>query len=404
MEIYLYKARKIGTKKIVKSEGQFKSVEHAHEYLIGNHMVPLMVTKKTRLTTDLKELSLFQPKIKTQDIVFFCRQLGVMLGAGISIREALHILTTQVPNVSLRKKVKAIDQDVQKGNSLSDAMAKHGEFPNLLISMIKGGEAAGMVDRVMGKMATYYEKQLSFKREFKKALTYPAIVLATVVLVIPVLMIFVVPGFVEIFNDTGVQLPMATRIVMRISQWIRKRWYILIIGNMLAITGLMIVGKSKPGKAFFGQIVLKTPLIGDLTKNIMSALFGEVLSLLLTAGIPMFQSLEIVGQVLQNSVAKEEIEDALKNIQAGSTLSRSLETSTIYPPMMVSMIRIGEETGVLDEMLEKTACYYNKEVEVAVDQLTVLVEPILILIIAFLIGGIMMAVVLPTFTLATDLM
>ena len=124
MEIYLYKARKIGTKKIIKSEGQFKSVDHANEYLIGNHMVPLMVTKKTRLTTDLKELGLFQPKIKTQDIVFFCRQLGVMLGVGISIKEALHILTTQVPNLSLRKKVKIIDQAVQKGNSLSSVDRK----------------------------------------------------------------------------------------------------------------------------------------------------------------------------------------------------------------------------------------------------------------------------------------
>ena len=404
MEIYLYKARKIGTKEIIKSEGKFESESHANKYLINNKMVPLSVTKKTAMTTDLKDLPFFQPKIKTQDIVFFCKQFGVMIEAGISIGGALQILGEQAPNPTLQKKVRQIDKDVQKGSNLSDAMAQHKEFPDLLINMIRSGEASGIMDQVMDKMAAHYEKQMNLKRTLKKALTYPILVLVTISIVIPVLMIFVVPGFVSIFEDTEIALPMATQVVIAISEWMQRNWAMMGIGLGLVTIGLMLFKKSKQGKAVFDQAALSMPLIGDLNKKTITALFSETLALLVTAGVPVFQSLEIVREVLSNTVARAEMETTLKGVREGRTVSKSLEISKIYPAMMVSMLRIGEETGALDEMLIKTAHYYNAEVETSVEQLTVLIEPILMVIIAFLVGGIMIAVILPTFTLATELM
>lgn len=404
MEVYLYKARKIGTNKIIKSEGQFESINHANQYLIRNQMVPLSVTKKTTLNTDLKDIPFFQPRITTKDIVFFCKQFGVMLEAGISIGGALHILGEQTQNYTLKKKIIEIDKDVQQGSNLSDAMAKHSEFPNLLISMIQSGEASGIMDKVMDKMATHFEKQMNLNRTVKKALTYPLLVLLSIAIVIPILMIFVVPGFVEIFNDSEIELPTATKIVIGLSQWMQEKWYLLVIGVVLIIVGLVVFKKTEQGKFIFDKIGLSFPLIGDLNKKAITALFSETLALLVTSGVPVFQSLGIVSRVVQNSVAVAEMEGILTNVREGNTISQSLQSSIIYPPMMISMLRIGEETGALDEMLVKTADYYNAEVEATVEQLTVLIEPILIFLIAFIVGGIMMAVILPTFTLATEFM
>lgn len=404
MEVYLYKARKIGTNKIIKSEGQFESINHANQYLIRNQMVPLSVTKKTTLNTDLKDIPFSQPRITTKDIVFFCKQFGVMLEAGISIGGALHILGEQTQNYTLKKKIIEIDKDVQQGSNLSDAMAKHSEFPNLLISMIQSGEASGIMDKVMDKMATHFEKQMNLNRTVKKALTYPLLVLLSIAIVIPILMIFVVPGFVEIFNDSEIELPAATKIVIALSQWMQRKWYLLVIGVVLIIVGLVVFKKTEQGKFIFDKIGLSFPLIGDLNKKAITALFSETLALLVTSGVPVFQSLGIVSRVVQNSVAVAEMEGILTNVREGNTISQSLQSSIIYPPMMISMLRIGEETGALDEMLVKTADYYNAEVEATVEQLTVLIEPILIFLIAFIVGGIMMAVILPTFTLATEFM
>jgi len=404
MELYLYKAREIGSNKIVKSEGRFESEDHAKRHLIDNKLVPISVKKKTAMTTDLSEFALFRPRIKTKDIVFFCKQFGVMLEAGISIGGALNILGQQSENLTLQKVVREIDKDVQQGSNLSDAMAKHEDFPDLLISMVKSGEATGNMDDVMNKMSDHYEKQMELRRTIKKAMTYPILVMITIAIVIPILMIFVIPGFVEMFDDTGIDLPLATRVVMAVSDWMVAYWYVLIGIIVAIVVGIRLTKKTYPGKKFFDTLAFKLPLVAKLSKMSTTALFSDTLSLLVTSGVPVFQSLEIVRQVLQNTVAKEEMDDILKGVREGNTISSSLVGSTIYPPMMISMLKIGEETGALDEMLLKTSDYYNKEVEVAVDQLTTMIEPFLIAVIAIVVGGIMMAVIMPTFTMATELM
>ncbi len=404
MEIYIYKARRIGTKEIVRSEGKFESEQDANRYIISNKMVPLSVVKKTPMTSDLKDLSVFQPTIKIQDIAFFCAQFSIMLEAGIDIGSGLQILGEQASNTSLQKKIRQIHQDVQKGKNLSEAMGKHKEFPGLLISMVRSGEASGILDQIMKKMASHYEKQENIKSALKKALTYPILVLGTIVVVIPILMIFVVPGFVGIFEDTDIPLPMATQIIIAMSEWIRINWAIIPSVMVLMATGLILFKKTKKGEMFFDGLALSIPLFGDLNKKVTTALFSQTLALLITAGVPIFQSLEIVREVLSNAIAKKEMATTLKCVSQGSTISASLESSKIYPPLMLSMLRIGEETGALDEMLKKTADYYNTEVETTVDHLTVLIEPVLMFIIAFLVGGIMIAVILPTFTLATQMM
>ncbi len=404
MELYLYKARQVGTNKIVKSEGRFESKSHATKYLIDNKMVPIKVDKKTALTSDVADFALFRPKIKTKDIVFFCKQFGVMLGAGISIGGALNILGQQAENRTLQKIVQDIDKDVQKGSNLSDAMSKHSEFPGLLINMVRSGEATGNMDAVMEKMSIHFEKQMALKRTIKKAVTYPIMVLITIAIVIPILMIFVIPGFVEMFADTGVQLPLPTRIVMAVSDWMVAKWYIILGGTVGGVVGIILLNRTKQGKRFFDKMALTLPLVSNLNKKTITALFSDTLSLLVTSGVPVFQSLEIVRQVIQNTIAKEDMDTTLSHVREGNTISNSLLGSKIFPPMMISMLKIGEETGALDEMLTKTSEYYNTEVEVAVEQMTVMIEPILIVFIAVVVGGIMMAVMLPTFTMATEMM
>lgn len=403
MELYLYKARKIGTNKIVNSQGEFESENHVNKYLIENKMVPLEVSRKTAMTTDLKELSVFQQKIKTKDLVFFCKQFGLMLRAGISIGGVLNILGQQSENISLKKIVQEINKEVQKGSNLSEAMAKHEEFPDILINMIKSGETTGNMDGVMENMSIYFEKRVGFNRTIKKAMTYPLMVVGVIIIVIFILMIWVIPGFVDIFDDTGVQLPLATRFVIVLSDWIVSKWYILVAGIFVIAGGILTVKKTNKGKKFLDQMTLTMPGVSNLTKKSITALFSDTLSLLVTSGVPIFQSLEIVRQVLQNTFAKEEIDKILASVREGNTISSSLIGSKIYPPMMISMLKIGEETGALDEMLLETSAYYNSEVAVAVEQLTTMIEPILIIIIAIVVGGIMVAVMLPTFTLATEL-
>lgn len=404
METYTYRARPIGSKKVVTSEGRFESESHVNKYLIDNKMVPLKVAKKTALTSDVSDMALFKRRVKTRDIVFFCKQFGVMLGAGISIGGALNILGQQSENPTLQKVVQEIDKDVQKGSNLSDAMAKHRDFPGLLINMVRSGEATGNMDAVMGKMATHFEKQLELQRTVKKAMTYPIMVMVTIVAVIFILMIWVIPGFVDIFNDTGVQMPLATRMVIGVSDWMRARWYILFGAIAAMIAGFIMAKKTDQGKRFFDNMAISMPGFSNLKKKSLTALFSDTLSLLVTSGVPVFQSLEIVRQVLDNTIAKEEMDHILTSVREGNTISNALLGSRIYPPMMISMLKIGEETGALDEMLLETSEYYNAEVEVAVDQLTTMIEPIMIAFIAVVVGGIMMAVLLPTFTLATELM
>lgn len=404
MEFYKYKAREVGTGRIVNSEGQFESENHAKRYLIDNKLIPLSVAKKTAMTRDLKELTLFRKQVTLNDLVFFCKQFGVMLGAGISIGGALDILGKQSENPSMQAITRELGKDVQQGSNLSDAMDKHKEFPSLLINMVRSGEAAGNMDEIMHKMADHLEKQMELRRTVKKAMTYPALVVLTLVIVIPILMMFVIPGFVDIFEDTGVELPLATRIVMGVSDWMVAYWYVVIgiIAGTLVVAHLF--KKTEAGKKIIDSLALKIPLMANLKKKAITALFSDTLALLMTSGVPVFQSLEIVRQVVGNSVAKEEMKQTLTGVREGNTISSSLEGSVIYPPMMISMLKIGEETGALDEMLFKTSDYYNKEVEVAVDQLITFIEPLLIAIIAVVVGGIMMAVMLPTFSIATDVM
>ncbi len=389
---------------MIKAEGEFQSLNHVYQYLISREMVPIAVKKKTFVRTKMGELWPFQPKIKTQDMMFLCKQLGVMLGAGISIATALELLAGQTLNLSLRKKIYLLLQEVQKGSLVSDAMTKHGGFPKLLTNMMHSGELSGNMDKVMKNMAAHYDQQVKLRQTLSQALTYPLLVLATAIGVIPVLMIFVVPGFIDIFRDTGIALPQATQIMISFSQWIKEKWQLMIVVLLMLVLGLMIFKKSKKGTLFFDSLIFKIPIVGEIYKKMITGLFAQTLSLLVTSGIPLFQSLEIVGQVLGNTVAKAEIRVILEKIRAGSTISQALKISKIYPPMLISMIHIGEESGALDDMLGEIADFYNLQVDAEIKQAALFIEPLLISVIAFVVGGMMMAVMLPTFTLATEFM
>ncbi len=404
MPIYLYKAKDITRNKIVNGEIELDNELQVKKFLTDKYFYPLSVRKKNALNSDLSEVGIFKTPIRLNDITFFCKQFAAMIQAGISIGRALEICIEQANNKSLKKHLVTIHENVNKGRTLSEACKEEAIFPELLVSMIECGEASGNLDVVLNQVVEHFDNQLGTGRKLKKALSYPAITLVIVMVVVILMMVKVIPSFVEMFASTGVELPAATKLMIKISNFFVNNGLILGGIVVLLVIGLWNIKKWKEGRQFVDEMALKLPLIGELNKKTLSALFSKTLSMLIASGLPMLQAMEIVKKVMNNVVASEEIDKAIEELKQGSSLYHALRGSKIYPTIMYSMISVGEETGALDEMLIKIGHYFSEEVETTIDSLMVLIEPALTVLIAIVVGGIMLAVILPTFSMATAMM
>ena len=404
METFLYKAKSSINGKKITGELQADSELAVREMLVKKKLEPISINKKGLFNADLSDIGIFKEKIKLTDINFFCKQFASMIQAGISIGKGLHICAQQCSNKTLRKHLEHIHAEVTEGKTLSEAVKEEKIFPDILVSMIECGEASGNLDKVLQQTVDHFDNQLGVAKKIKKALAYPTIVLVIIAVVVVILMIFVVPNFMGLLTETGAEVPLPTKMVMAVSDFCIAQWPIM-LGVVVVLVGIILnINKIPPCKRALDRISLKLPIFGDLNKKSISAVFASTMSMLVESGIPMLQAIEITKKVIGNAVADEELDLVMASLKQGQSLYDSLSGSVIYPPIMYSMINIGEETGALDDMLIKISAFFKEEVDIAVDNMTLLIEPALTIFMAVIVGGIMLAVLLPTFAAANAMM
>lgn len=346
----------------------------------------------------------FGNPIKPRDLSVFCRQFVSILSAGVSIINALDMLSEQTENKVLAKAIKGVQIAVEKGETLADAMAAEKKiFPGLLIHMVEAGEASGDLEIVFERMAEHFEKDTKLKAQVKKAMIYPIVVGIVAIAVIFVMMLVVIPNFVGIFQDMNMDLPAMTRMVIGMSDFVRGKWFLIVIVVALIILGFYIFKKSGSGRFILGNLALKLPLFGKIITKSNSSRLARTLSTLITAGIPMIEALDITAKIMDNVIAKQALIDAKDEVIKGIPLSVPIRNSGIFPPMVCQMIKIGEESGNLESMLEKLADYYDEEVKIATESLTAVLEPMIIVVLALVVGVLIMAIMQPMMSMYSGL-
>ncbi len=331
-----------------------------------------------------------------EDLVLVSRQLATMIRAGLPLIEVLNIMGEQVDKLALRNCIVAVEKDVQNGASMYEAMAKHPRvFNQFFLSMIKAGEASGMLDTILDQVATYMEKTASIVRKVKSAVMYPAIVTIFAILIIILIMWKVVPVFEEIFDGLGTTLPLPTQIIINISRFMRDQWYIL-LGAVIAISFIFSQWiRTKSGRRSWDQLKLKIPIFGELFLKLAVSRFTRTLGTLMRAGVNILGALDIVAKTAGNVIIEEVVVKTKYNIQAGESLTKPLADSGVFPPMVTRMIEVGERTGALENMLQKVAEYYEDQVDTMVDGLTSLIEPLLIMFLGIIVGTVVISMFLP---------
>lgn len=392
MKKFKYKAMKNdGTK--TTGEYEANSRDDVMEMITSNGYYPLKVEEVIESATIN-----INRKIKVKEISIFCRQMYTMLDAGVPLINALNLMSTQVTNKHLVEIVKELEEDVRKGEMLSNSMRKFPEaFPTLLTSMVESGEASGNLDEMFLRMSTHFEKENKINNKVKAAMIYPIILACVGVAALIVVMVFVMPTFVSLFESSGSELPAATRLLIGISSFMSNH-YLMVIGILIAIiVGIIMYSKTESGIYFFAKLKISFPLIKDLNRKMIVSRFTRTLSTLLASGVSLVESLPIVSAVLNNVIAEDEVLKIRERVVKGEGLSTPIEDCELFPPMLSSMVRIGEESGALDDMLNKTADFYDEEVEQAIQTLTSMLEPIMIIIMGLVIGFMVIALMLPLY-------
>ena len=337
---------------------------------------------------------------KARDLSVMCRQFVSMTKAGVSILESLKMLCEQTENKRLQDALKEVRISVEKGETLADSMAEHPKvFPAIMVNMV----AAGSLETAMDRVATQLERSHKTQAMVKKAMIYPIAVCVVAIIVTIVMLVMVIPNYETMFEDLGTELPWITQFYVNLSHGIINYWFIIIPVIIALVFAIRAFAKTDVGKHFFGKIALKAPLFGKLTTKSASSMMARTMSTLLGAGVPLIEAVEIVSGVMNNVYFKEAMEDAKEEITIGMPLSRPLQESGLFPPMVYQMIRIGEESGNTEEMLDKLADYYDEEVEMSVQSLMAAMEPMIIIVLAVVVGGLIAACMMPMMQMYTAL-
>ena len=349
-----------------------------------------------------KEIVLFQSKkIKLKDISLFCKQMSVMLESGIPLNNAVDILEQQATSKNLKSSLKIVSKSLKEGSQLSKAMLdQEGMFPDLLIRMVQAGEKTGKLDEVLEKMSEHYNKELKTSRQIRGAMIYPAVLAFLAVAAVLALLYVVIPSFSGIFEQSGMAMPLPTRIVLAASNFVRSSWYILfgVIGILVFL--FLRYRSTEAGRYQLDRLKLNLPVIKGPMQKIVTARFASTLAILTSAGIPLVEAIESAAATTNNAVVIEKMKIANEGLQKGERLTGMITSTGLFPPMMLSMVKIGEESGSLESMLVKTSDYYEEELETAIKQLLSLLEPAMIIVMGVIIGGIVASVMLPMFELA----
>ena len=362
-------------------------------------LVPIQIDKESSGGGLSMEISIFPEKVKLKDLAIFARQFATMINSGLSLLRTLNILSEQTENKTLAKTIAEIRDDVERGSSLSASMSKYPKvFSGLFVSMVRAGETGGQLDTVLTRVADNFEADYKLRQKVKSAMTYPVVVAGIAVLLVTVMLLFVVPTFAGMFEGLGGTLPLPTQILLKISQG--AKW-IVPLGIILAIAGTIAYKRLRRANADFrlraDQLKLKVPVFGDLFQKVAVSRFARTLALLLRAGVPVLQALDIVADTTGNEVLTRATTDVKDSVRSGESMAGPLARHGVFPPMVVQMISVGEDTGALDEMLDKIADFYDQEVESTTESLTSLIEPIMIAILGGIVGSMIIALYMPMF-------
>lgn len=371
------------------------SKQEVIDFIAANGYYPLLVDEVIE-STELKIN--MNSKVKIKDISIFCRQFYTMLDAGVPILTCLEILSNQTENKKLKEAVTEVKGDVEKGEVLSVSMKKHSKvFPDLLVNLVEAGEASGTLDSIMLRMSTHYEKENKTNNKVKNAMIYPLVLSFVAVVAIIFILVYVMPTFKDIFEQTGTSLPWSTRLLLGSGDFIKENWMKLLVVIALIAIGIKSYFNTEKGKILKSKLDLKIPALNKMNKMVIVSRFTRTLSTLLASGITLTKALEIVSTVVGNKIAENLLIGVKDKVVRGESLNTSMRETKIFPEMLYSMIKIGEDTGSIDDILNKTADFYDEELETTIQATVALMEPILIVIMGVVIGFIIMSVMLPMY-------
>ena len=394
MAIFKYKAINSEGQRIEGSQSA-DSESQIREMLLSNQYYPLSIEKENSKS---KKSFSFNSKVKLKDIAVFCRQFYVMLDSGLSIGKALNILIEQCEKPKLREALIGVNGELKRGETLASSMRKRKDvFPNLLTSMIDAGERSGNLDIILKRMAEYYEKETKIRGKIKSAMIYPIVLGVVAIIAITFILTFVMPTFVQMFEENNVDLPMSTKMVLGTSKMLGKYG---IIFFLVLVIGIILLGKylkSEEGQYKLSVINLKLPVIKKLTQKIVVSRFTRTMGIVSSSGMSLVTSLEIVASVVGNKIAEKELLKVKEKVLKGEGLGDSIMNIKIFPPMLASMVKIGEEAGSLDSILDKTADFYDDELEREIKTATALIEPSMIVLMGIIIGFLLISILTPMF-------
>jgi type IV pilus assembly protein PilC len=394
----------IWTGKNRKGETQKGEMDAASENAVRSHLTRLKITpiRIRKKPKDLLEnLSFLQPVVKQNDVILFCRQFSTMIDAGLPIIQCLEILHSQQENVTFKKMLKNIKENVESGSTLAEALKAYPkQFDDLFVNMVHAGEMGGILDTILRRLSTYMEKAANLKRKVKGAMTYPVVTLLIAVVVLAVILIFVIPVFEEMFADFGSELPVPTQIVVAMSNFAKDNFFYVLGALVLFGFAFRHFYRTEKGRVFVDRTVLRLPIFGDLLRKVAVAKFTRTMGTMLASGVAILEALDIVGKTSGNKTIEAAIMKTRTGISEGRTMADPLTESGVFPSMVCQMISVGEATGALDAMLGKIADFYDEEVDQAVENLTALIEPFMLVFLGVTIGGLVVAMYLPIFKMA----
>ena len=396
MTNYLYKARD-GEGKAVTGAMESASAEKLAEKLRDLGYMPTQI-KEALPNVDLDQFSQRFAKIKPEDIIMFNVQLANMIDAGLTLINSLNIICRQIENKKLREVVEEVKRAVEGGSTFSDALANHPKvFSKLFVDMVRAGETSGKLNVVLNRLAHYVEQQEDLRQQVKNALFYPAILVIAGIAVVVLIVSFVMPKFVEVFNRAGVPLPLPTRIFYALGLGLTNYWYLIIFIAWLAFMGIRMYARTKRGGYQFDRLKLDLPVIGPLVRKLIISRFSRTLATLVDSGVPILHSLDIVREVVGNRIISDVVKDVRDSVEEGERIAKELKKSGEFPQDMVQMISVGEETGKLGHMLNKISGFYDNAVGYSLKKLIALIEPLFIIVLGVLVGFIMASMLLPMF-------
>ena len=388
--------------KVVGGGAQSGTIEAVNETIVRAQLrQQRIIPTKIKKLSERKQIVLFKSKVKPKNLAIFTRQLATMIDAGLPLVQSLDILAEQEENPTLKDILGQVKDDVESGMTFAAALKKHPKaFNDLYTNMIVAGEEAGTLDIILNRLATFIEKAEALRRKVKSALMYPMIVTFVAVVVVGILMVFVIPTFEKMFREAGQQLPGLTQLVVDTSKFVRSHILIVIGFIIVLIIAIRYIRKTDKGKKAIDGFLLKLPIFGILLRKVAVARFTRTLSTLMQSGVPILDGLHLVAKTSGNKVIEDAVMEARENISSGENIAEPLARSKVFPPMVTRMISVGENTGALDQMLNKIADFYEDEVDTAVAGLTSMLEPLMIVFLGGVVGTIVIAMYLPIFNMA----